>query len=151
MLALGCTAHISSLRGNKMDSVAPLISHFPDHVSSLRGTNRYSLGAEASRDDRVEELSEEVEPLGLLDLAVTVGVEAVEELLDLGVPGALVATCGKLVSSELHNFGSVDFTVAVDVELAEGFLSLLQGSSSGLSNLLLVSSGKVLGHFLFYL
>ena len=42
-------------------------------VSSLRA-------AEASLDDRVEELSEEVEPLGLLDFAITVSVEAVEEL-----------------------------------------------------------------------
>ena len=96
-------------------------------------------------------MSEEVEPLGLLDLAVTVGVEAVEELLDFLVPGAFVATCGKLVSSERHNFTSVDFTVAVDVELAEGFLGLLKGSSSGGGNLLLVTCGKVLGHCLFYL
>ena len=42
-------------------------------VSSLRA-------AEASLDDRVEELSEEVEPLGLLDFAITVSVETVEEL-----------------------------------------------------------------------
>ena len=37
------------------------------------------LAAEASLDDRVEELSEEVEPFGLLDFAITVSIEAVEE------------------------------------------------------------------------
>ena len=74
----------------------------------------------------------------LLDLAITVGVEAVKELLDLGVLGGLVAASGKTVSSESSDFSSVDLTVAVDVELAEGFLSLSESGLSGLGNLFLI-------------
>ena len=35
-------------------------------------------------DDRVEEAAKEVEPLGFLDFAITIGIEAGEELVDLG-------------------------------------------------------------------
>lgn len=38
---------------------------------------------ETGLDDGVEKLAEEGEPLRLLDFAITVGVEAVKELLDL--------------------------------------------------------------------
>ena len=104
-------------------------SNFPDRV--LEGNEQETVsatcslgGAEASCDDRVEEASEEVEPLALLDLAITVGVEAVEELLDLGFLCGLVAVGGEAVASELHNLGSVNLAVAVNVELSESFLSL---------------------------
>ena len=84
----------------------------------------------------------------LLDLAITVGVEAVKELLDLGVLGGLVAASGKTVSSESSDFSSVDLTVAVDVELAEGFLSLSESGLSGLGNLFLIGLIKCHSWFL---
>ena len=108
-------------------------------VSSLRA-------AEASLDDRVEELSEEVEPLGLLDFAITVSIKAVEELLDLLVLGLLVTAVGKSSSSKSANFVSVDFTIIIGVELLESLLSLGESSGSGGSDLLLIGSGKVLCH-----
>ena len=106
-------------------------------------------GAEASCDDRVEEVSEELEPLALLDLAIAIGVEAVKELLDLGVLCGLVAALGETVASELQNLGPIDLSVAVDVELSESFLGLSKCSSSGSGNLFLVSSGKC--HFLSFI
>ena len=55
-------------------------------------------------DDRVKKISEELEPLALLDFAITVSVEAIEELLNLCILGRLVAVGGKAIASELHNF-----------------------------------------------
>ena len=82
-------------------------SDLPDLV--IEGMHRKlsaicSLSAETSLDDRVKKISEEQEPLALLDFAITVSVEAIEELLNLCILGRLVAVGGKAIASELHNF-----------------------------------------------
>ena len=99
----------------------------------------YSLG-ESSVDDRVEEISEESEPFSLLDLAITISVEAVEELLDLVLLSLLVGLLWEThaLGGELHDLGSVDFTVTVDIELAESLLSLGESLLSGVGDSLTV-------------
>ena len=107
--------------------------------SSFSGVLCYSLG-ESSVDDRVEEISEESEPFSLLDLAITISVEAVEELLDLVLLSLLVGLLWEThaLGGELHDLGSVDFTVTVDIELAESLLSLGESLLSGVGDSLTV-------------
>ena len=108
-----------------------------------------SLG-EALFDDTVEEGPEEVEPLALLDFSITIGIEAGEELIDLGLPLSRVGVVGKTdtLGSHLLNFASIDFSVAVKVELIERFLGCCESSSSGSGDVCLVSCVKSF-HFLF--
>ena len=109
-----------------------------------------SLG-EALFDDTVEEGPEEDEPLALLDFAITIGIEAGEELIDLGLPHSRVGVVGKTATlgSHLLNFASIDFSVAVKVELIERFLGCCESSSSGSGDVCLIFCAKVLNHFLF--
>ena len=110
-----------------------------------------SLG-EALLDDTVEETTVVVEPLALLDFAITIGIEGGEELIHLGTPQILrESVVGKTATldSQLPNFASIDFSVAVKVELIELFLGCCESSSSGSGDVCLLFFGKVLNHFLF--
>ena len=107
--------------------------------SCEREGKRCSL-TETGWNDGVEEVSEEGEPFGLLDFAITILVEAVKELLDLGLLGLLAGAIGKTITlvSELHNLISVNLTVAVDVELCECSFGLSESSLTSLSNVILI-------------
>ena len=99
-------------------------------------------------DDRVEEAAKEVEPLGFLDFAITIGIEAGEELVDLGFTLGGVGIIGKTGSSgsELLDFGSVDLTISVDVELVESLFGGSKSSCSGGGDVCLIFGTEVL-HF----
>ena len=107
--------------------------------------NSSSLG-ESLGDDGVEKLSEEVEPFSLLNFAITISIEASEELLDLGFllfGGGAIGETGSF-TSELLDLISINFTVSVDIELVEGFFGSGEGGLSSLGNLSLVVGAKVL-------
>ena len=97
---------------------------------------------EALLDDGVKEAAEEVEPLRLLDLAITIGIEGGEELVDLGFTLGGVGVVGETntLRGELLDLLSVDFTIAVEVELVESLFSGGESSGSGGSDVLLVFS-----------
>ena len=82
-------------------------------TSSLGGFEE--SGALTICDDKVEEVFELCEPLALLDLAITIGVETAEDLIDLGVLCGLIAAGGEALASERQKLGPIELSVAVDV------------------------------------
>ena len=95
-------------------------------------------------DDRVEEAAKEVEPLGFLDFAITIGIEAGKELVNLGLTSGRIGIVGKAntLRGELLDLGSVDLTIAVKVELVEGLLGRGESGSSGSSDVSLIFRAK---------
>ena len=78
----------------------------------------------------IEESSEEVEPLLLLDFSVVVLVELGKELVNFCLTDVFGKTGAG--SGKRDDFRSIDFTVVVDIDLVEGFES---GSKCLLSSL----------------
>ena len=79
----------------------------------------------ASSHDLVEHIAEESEPLLLGDLAVTIGVEGLKELVDL----ILVHAGASLSLHELEELSALNGAVSIDVKTVEGLLGLLEGIS----------------------
>ena len=106
---------------------------------------RRSLRLKALLNDRVEEAAEEVEPLGFLDLAITIGVEAGEEFVDLGFTLSGVGVVGETntLGGELLDLGSIDFTIAVEVKLVEGLFGGGESGGSGGGDVGLIFSTEV--------
>ena len=103
------------------------------HDSSVLSKRFLESFRDGLSDDAVEEVTEEVEPLGLLDFAITIGIEGLEELLDLFIVGTgHVST----VHGEFLDLTFVDFTVSVEVELVEGLLSAQERLLSSVGDLL---------------
>ena len=90
------------------------------------------------------ESDEEADPFFLLNLTIAIGIEAGEELVDLGLTGGGVGILGKAnaLSGELLNLGSVDFTIAIEIKLVEGLLGGGESSSSSGSDVGLIFCAK---------
>ena len=104
-----------------------------------------SLGlGESLLNDRVEEATEEVEPFGLLDLTIAIGVEAGEEFVDFGFTSRGIGVVRKTntLGGELLHLTSVDLTVAVEVKLVEGLFGRGESGSSGGSDVGLIFCAK---------
>ena len=99
-----------------------------------------SLLLEAGCDDGVEEGAEEVEPFGLGDLAITIGIEGGEKFINFSSAVVLIGVLGKTktVLSELVDFSFVNETIAVEIELVESSSGGGEGVLTGLINSLLV-------------
>ena len=112
-----------------------------------------SLGlGEALLNDLVKEGAEEAEPFRLLDLAISIGIEADKELVDLGFTSGRIGIVGKAntLRGELLDFLSVDLTIAVKVKLVEGLLGRGESINSGGSDVSLIFRGKLIHLLCFF-
>ena len=84
----------------------------------------------------IEQVAKEGLPLGKLNLAVTVGIESLEELSDLGL--ALfrcdLANTDLGLHSDLSELILVDITVAVEIKLLESLTGGLEGFGTSSSD-----------------
>ena len=83
--------------------------------------------------DRIEEGAEKVEPFMLLYLAITIGIESGNELVDLRFTssGICVFRKANTLKGKLLNLESVELTIAIKVELVECLLSHGKSHVSG--------------------
>ena len=99
-----------------------------------------SLGRHGLCHDRVEQAAEELEPLRELDLAITIGIESLEEVSNLGLALAHVdvANAELGLHGDLSKLILVDVAVTVQVELGESLAGGLEGLVAGGSDSLSV-------------
>ena len=95
-----------------------------------------SLARESLLHNSIEQVAEEGLPLGELNLAVTVGIEGLEEVGDLGLAllSIDVANTKLGLQSDLSELILVDITVAVQIKLLESLTGGLEGLGTSSSD-----------------